>query len=70
MNKKLNAKDFNGDNLCFNMNQSKWNSLYGLYKKSNAARLPGQKMFTDSPICGRITAQKSFCALILLRPSL
>ncbi len=26
----------NGDPLCFTMNQSKWNKLYGLYTKNNA----------------------------------
>lgn len=55
----------NGDPLCFEMNQSKWCGLYGLYEKSNAkgfyrdmSALIGAGFLT-CVACGAITRTKS-----------
>lgn len=55
----------NGDSLCFTMNQSKWCSLYGLYKKTNAKGFYRdmsaliEKGFIICAECGAATRTKS-----------
>lgn len=55
----------NGNPLCFEMNQSKWCGLYGLYEKSNAKGFYRdmstliEKGFITCVECGAITRTKS-----------